>query len=247
MPQTTHSPSSTTPCGPAWSARGPAAEPPIDLDTMLDLTANAEVDGVEVRRRRPVPVPTRTSTSIPATTTSSGWPTRSPRTGLAVGSVVAPVWPAAGGGSAMGTRGGAQAVSSTQVRKACRIGRRLRELGVRPYGVVRIDSATGVDDWDERPRGQHEAHRRDLQARPATSPRTTASASPPRARSAGAACTPGATMVDLLEARRRARDASASRPTWPTRCSTRSATTPPRTASCPRTSTGTTRPRSTPR
>ena len=42
--------------------------------------------------------------------------------------------------------------------------------------------------------------------------------------------------------RRHARDASASRPTWPTRCSTRSATTPPRTASCPRTSTGRTGP-----
>jgi hypothetical protein len=33
-------------CGPAWSARGgPDAEPPIDLDTMLDLTAKAQVDG----------------------------------------------------------------------------------------------------------------------------------------------------------------------------------------------------------
>jgi hypothetical protein len=35
----------------------------------------------------------------------------------------------------------------TQVRKACRIGFKLRELGVRPYGVVRIDSACGVADW----------------------------------------------------------------------------------------------------
>ena len=34
-----------------------------------------------------------------------------------------------------------------QVRKACRIARRLRELGARPHGVVRIDSACGVADW----------------------------------------------------------------------------------------------------
>jgi hypothetical protein len=33
------------------------------------------------------------------------------------------------------------------VRKACRIARKLRELGVRPYGVVRVDSACGVADW----------------------------------------------------------------------------------------------------
>jgi hypothetical protein len=34
-----------------------------------------------------------------------------------------------------------------QVRKACRIGSKLRQLGARPYGVVRIDSASGVGDW----------------------------------------------------------------------------------------------------
>jgi hypothetical protein len=34
-----------------------------------------------------------------------------------------------------------------QVRKGCRIARRLRELGVRPHGIVRIDSACGVEPW----------------------------------------------------------------------------------------------------
>src|SRR5205807_503465 len=34
-----------------------------------------------------------------------------------------------------------------QVRKACGIAKRLRELGARPDGVVRIDSASGVTDW----------------------------------------------------------------------------------------------------
>ena len=40
-----------------------------------------------------------------------------------------------------------------QVRKACRIAAQLRELGVRPYGVVRIDSACGVADWAKDPAG----------------------------------------------------------------------------------------------
>ena len=43
-----------------------------------------------------------------------------------------------------------------QVRKACRIARKLRELGVRPYGVVRIDSASGVADWSKDPEGNQQ-------------------------------------------------------------------------------------------
>jgi hypothetical protein len=41
----------------------------------------------------------------------------------------------------------------TQVRKACRIARRLRELRVRPHGAVRIDSACSVTDWAADPTG----------------------------------------------------------------------------------------------
>jgi hypothetical protein len=41
----------------------------------------------------------------------------------------------------------------TSVRKACRIGQKLRDLGVRPYGVVRIDSAAPVTAWDKDPKG----------------------------------------------------------------------------------------------
>ena len=63
--------------------------------------------------------------------------------GFVVGSVVAPVWPPTGGGSAMGNDEERKHFVE-QVRKACRIARRLRELGTRPYGVVRIDSAAGA-------------------------------------------------------------------------------------------------------
>ena len=40
-----------------------------------------------------------------------------------------------------------------QVDKGCRIAQKLTELGVRPYGVVRIDSACGVADWAKDPEG----------------------------------------------------------------------------------------------
>src|SRR6266478_6117689 len=38
-----------------------------------------------------------------------------------------------------------------QVRKACRIAKTVRDLGVRPDGVVRIDSASSVTDWAQDP------------------------------------------------------------------------------------------------
>jgi hypothetical protein len=72
--------------------------------------------------------------------------------GFVVGSVVAPVWPPTGGGSAMGTEQDRNNFVE-QVRKACRIASQLRQLGVRPYGVVRIDSASGVAEWAQDPQG----------------------------------------------------------------------------------------------
>ena len=40
-----------------------------------------------------------------------------------------------------------------QVRKSCRIARKLRELGIRPFGIVRIDSATDPATWARDPEG----------------------------------------------------------------------------------------------
>jgi len=72
--------------------------------------------------------------------------------GLVVGSLVAPVWPPTGGGSAMGSNGDRSAFL-TQVRKACAIGKKLKDLGIRRYGIVRIDSAAGPSDWAADPDG----------------------------------------------------------------------------------------------
>jgi hypothetical protein len=69
---------------------------------------------------------------------------------LLVGSVVAPVWPPTGGGSAMGTTEERERFL-TQVKKACAIAQKLRSLGVRPSGIVRIDSAASPADWIKDP------------------------------------------------------------------------------------------------
>ena len=50
--------------------------------------------------------------------------------GLRAGSLVAPVWPPTGGGSAMGSEA-ERAAFLTQVKKSCRIGRKLRDLKIR--------------------------------------------------------------------------------------------------------------------
>lgn len=125
--------------------------PPIDLDTMLDYTARAEhdgqkFDGIDLFLFDP-------HVSIDASDEDLKRLAEKVRSrGLVVGSVVAPVWPPTGGGSAMDEGEGRQKYL-TQVRKACRIAKNLRELGIRPYGVVRIDSACGPSDWAKDPAG----------------------------------------------------------------------------------------------
>lgn len=70
--------------------------------------------------------------------------------GLKIGSMVAPIWGGAGGGSAMGDADDRQRFID-QVRKACVIGKQMRDLGIRPTGGIRIDSSTSVDQWDKDP------------------------------------------------------------------------------------------------
>ena len=127
----------------------PGAEPSIDLDTMLELTANAEVDGikfdgVDLFLFDP-------HVSIDASDDDLRRLADKVRAkGFVVGSVVAPVWPPTGGGAAIGGDEDRKRFVG-QVRKACRIAHKLRKLGVRPNGVVRIDSASGVADWTKEP------------------------------------------------------------------------------------------------
>ncbi len=128
---------------------GPDAEPPIDLDTMLDLTANANVggrkfDGVDLFLYEP-----HISIDI-SDDDLKAWADKFSDRGLVIGSVVAPVWGPTGGGAAIDP-GEGRAAFLTAVRKGCGIAQKLRAWGIRPYGVVRIDSASGVEDWAKDP------------------------------------------------------------------------------------------------
>ena len=136
---------------PGIVGKGPDSEPPIDLETMLNLTASAEVDGVRfdgVDLFLFAPHIDIDSTGDDLKRLADQIASR----GLVVGSVVAPVWPPTGGGSAMGFDDERERFL-TQVLKACDIARKLRELGIRRYGIVRIDSAASPADWARDPAG----------------------------------------------------------------------------------------------
>src|SRR5436305_12182019 len=138
----------------AWPGvvgKGGDAEPPIDLDTMLNLTAAAEVDGIKfdgVDLFLFAPHVDIDASDDDLKALADKVRSR----GLEIGSVVAPVWPPTGGGPAR-DEGEGRKNFLKQVQKGCRIAKKLRELGVRPYGVVRFDSATGVGDWAADPTG----------------------------------------------------------------------------------------------
>jgi sugar phosphate isomerase/epimerase len=136
---------------PGLVGKGAGSEPAIDLDTMLRLTAAAEVggtkfDGVDLFLSLP---------HIDIDSTDDDLKVLAGKLAaynLVAGSLVAPVWPPTGGGSAMGSEEDRRRFL-TQVRKACAIGQKLRGLGIRKYGIVRIDSAASPADWASDPVG----------------------------------------------------------------------------------------------
>jgi sugar phosphate isomerase/epimerase len=134
---------------PGLVGKGPGAEPFIELDTMLDLTAAAKVDGegfdgVDLFLSDP-------HISIDSSQDDLQRLADKLRVrNFVAGSLVAPVWKPTGGGSAMGDAE-ERKLFLQQVRKACRIGVALREVGIRSYGVIRIDSAASPGDWSGAP------------------------------------------------------------------------------------------------
>lgn len=136
---------------PGVVGKGPGTpEPLIDLQTMIDLTAAAEVDGVKfdgIDLFLCAPHMNIDATDAELVSLAD----RVRAKGLVIGSLVAPVWGPAGGGSAFGNEAEQQQFV-LQVRKACHIGKRLRDMGIRPSGVIRIDSSGSVADWARDPR-----------------------------------------------------------------------------------------------
>lgn len=136
---------------PGLVGKGADSEPPIDLETMLDLTAAAEIDGIKfdgVDLFLTSPHVDIDSTDDDLARLADSIAKRN----LVVGSLVAPVWGPTGGGSAMGSDEDRKNFL-TQVRKACSIGKKLRDIGIRKYGIVRVDSATSPADWAKDPVG----------------------------------------------------------------------------------------------
>jgi sugar phosphate isomerase/epimerase len=125
--------------------------PPISLDRMLELTAAAEVDGIKYEGVdyflfHPHTDPDASDDELKAIADKIA------AKNLAVGSLVAPIWPGTVGDAAMGDAE-ARGKFVLAVEKACRIAKIFNEHGVRKYGVIRIDSASSPHDWAADPQG----------------------------------------------------------------------------------------------
>src|SRR3954467_5599312 len=128
----------------------PGGEPPIDLDTMLDLTAKARTpdgtrfDGVDLFLFDP-------HVSIDSSNDDLARRADKVRSkNLMIGSLVAPVWPPTGGGSAMGSEA-ERAAFLTQGSVSCRIGSKLRDLKIRRPALIRIAPAASPAEWVKDP------------------------------------------------------------------------------------------------
>lgn len=132
---------------PGIVGKGPDSEPPIEFDKLLQMTAAAEVDGVkfdgvDLGLLDPhVDINSSDDDIKRLADKIAGY-------GLKVGSLVAPIW----GGPTLGSDAD-RATFVEMVRKACHFGNVLREVGIRPYGVIRIDSASSPETWSADPAG----------------------------------------------------------------------------------------------
>ncbi|TLU98799.1 sugar phosphate isomerase/epimerase family protein [Dyadobacter luticola] len=133
---------------PGIVGKGSDSEPIIAFDTMLEKTAAAEVDGVrfdgiDLGLFEPHVGIYMADADGPARLADKlrGY-------NLEVGSLVANIW----AGSAMGTQE-ARDEFIEQVRQACVFGQKLRELGIREGGVIRVDSASSPEAWSADPAG----------------------------------------------------------------------------------------------
>jgi len=135
---------------PGLVGKGDGGEPPIGLEQMLDFTAAAEFEGVrfdgfDIFLYHP-------HFDIDGGEDESQRLADKARArNLLVGTVVAPVYGGTGGGSPIGTNEDRKGFLG-QVRKACQVAERLRQLGLKRGDKVRFDSACSVEAWYEDPK-----------------------------------------------------------------------------------------------
>lgn len=132
---------------PGLVGKGPDSEPVIPFDTMLQMTAAAEVngvkfDGVDLGLMPPHIDIDGSDDDIKRLADKIA------SHNLVVGSLVAPIW----GGPVLGSDADRKQFVE-MVRRACHVGNVLRDMGMRPSGVVRIDSASSPQQWDADPAG----------------------------------------------------------------------------------------------
>lgn len=138
---------------PGIVGKGADSEPAIPFDTMLQMTAAAEVngvkfDGVDLGLFDPhINIEGSLDDIRNAADVVAG---KVSALDLNVGSLVAPIW----GGPAMGSDEDRKRFVD-MVRRACEFGKALREAGVRQYGVIRIDSASSPEAWSQDPAGNN--------------------------------------------------------------------------------------------
>jgi sugar phosphate isomerase/epimerase len=131
---------------PGIVGKGENSEPVIPFDTMLEMTSRAEVngmkfDGVDLGLFGPhIDLMTLKDDDVKRLAEKVG------KLNLNIGSLVAPIW----GGPAMGSKED-RALFVDMVKRSCEFGKKLRELGVRPSGIVRIDSASSPEKWASNP------------------------------------------------------------------------------------------------
>ena len=131
---------------PGVVGKGPDSEPVVGFDKMLEMTAAAEVDGVKFDG-----VDLALFEHIDVNLSDDDIKKLADKVGghgLKIGSLVAPIW----GGPVLGSDDDRKTFID-MVRKSCHIGQKLTELGIRPSGVVRIDSASSPHQWDADPAG----------------------------------------------------------------------------------------------
>ncbi|RKX97217.1 MAG: sugar phosphate isomerase/epimerase [Spirochaetes bacterium] len=135
---------------PGLVGKGEDSEPVIDFETMVNLTAAAEVngqkfDGIDVFLSLPhIDIDSSDDELKKVANLIKS-------KNLSVGSMVAPIWPPSGG-PAFGSETERKQFLD-MVKKSCIVGKKFNDLGVRSYGIIRIDTAGGTEDWSKDPVG----------------------------------------------------------------------------------------------